>query len=64
MVFSTITFSFFIFSSVCFSYDRKLKIITTFTIIADMTKNVAGDNAEVLSITKAGAEIHGYQPTP
>ncbi len=40
------------------------KVATTFTVIADMTRNVAGDAAEVVSITKPGAEIHGYQPTP
>ncbi|EIO3295713.1 iron/manganese ABC transporter substrate-binding protein SitA [Salmonella enterica] len=43
---------------------EKFKVITTFTIIADMAKNVAGDAAEVSSITKPGAEIHEYQPTP
>lgn len=42
----------------------KLKVVTTFTVIADMAQNVAGDAAEVVSITKPGAEIHGYQPTP
>lgn len=42
----------------------KMKVITTFTVIADMARNVAGDAAEVLSITKPGAEIHNYQPTP
>lgn len=42
----------------------KLKIVTTFTIIADMVRNVAGDAATVRSITKVGAEIHNYQPTP
>ena len=42
----------------------KLKVATTFTVIADMARNVAGDAAEVVSITKPGAEIHGYQPTP
>ncbi|MGV8936502.1 MAG: metal ABC transporter substrate-binding protein [Allorhizobium sp.] len=42
----------------------KPKIITTFTVIADIARNVAGDHAEVESITKAGAEIHNYQPTP
>jgi len=44
--------------------DEKIKIVTTFTIIADITKNITGDAAEVLSVTKPGAEIHGYQPTP
>ncbi|WP_348644411.1 metal ABC transporter substrate-binding protein [Xanthobacter sp. SG618] len=40
------------------------KVVTTFTVIADMAKNVAGDAAQVESITKPGAEIHNYQPTP
>jgi manganese/iron transport system substrate-binding protein len=44
--------------------EGKLKIITTFTVIADMAQNVAGDAAIVESITKPGAEIHNYQPTP
>ena len=42
----------------------KFKAVTTFTVIADMARNVAGDVAIVESITKPGAEIHGYQPTP
>ncbi|MCB5410358.1 metal ABC transporter substrate-binding protein [Pseudogemmobacter sp. CC-YST710] len=44
--------------------DEKMKVVTTFTVLADMAQNVAGDAAEVVSITKAGAEIHGYEPTP
>lgn len=44
--------------------DDRFKVATTFTVIADMARNVAGDAADVVSITKAGAEIHGYQPTP
>ena len=43
---------------------KKFKAVTTFTIIADMAQNVAGDAAEVVSITKPGAEIHNYEPTP
>jgi len=43
--------------------DKK-RIVTTFTIIQDMAQNVAGDAAVVESITKPGAEIHDYQPTP
>ena len=42
----------------------KFKVVTTFTIIADIASNVAGDAAVVESITKPGAEIHGYQPGP
>ena len=41
-----------------------LKVVTTFTVIADMARNVAGEAAQVDSITKPGAEIHNYQPTP
>jgi len=44
--------------------QEKPVVVTTFTIIADMARNVAGDAAEVESITKPGAEIHNYQPTP
>ncbi|MDH4764809.1 metal ABC transporter substrate-binding protein [Pseudomonas sp. CBMAI 2609] len=40
------------------------KVVTTFTVIADMARNVAGDAARVESITKPGAEIHNYQSTP
>ncbi|GLK73406.1 metal ABC transporter substrate-binding protein [Ancylobacter dichloromethanicus] len=42
----------------------KFKAVTTFTVIADMARNVAGDAAIVESITKPGAEIHNYSPTP
>ena len=43
--------------------DRPV-VLTTFTVLADIAENVAGDNLRVESITKAGAEIHGYEPTP
>lgn len=42
----------------------KKLVVTSFTIIADMAREVAGDAADVESITKPGAEIHGYDPTP
>ena len=42
----------------------KKKVLTTFTILADMAREVAGDTIDVESITKPGAEIHGYEPTP
>jgi len=44
--------------------DGKLRVVTTFTVIQDIAQNVAGDAAVVDSITKPGAEIHEYQPTP
>jgi manganese/iron transport system substrate-binding protein len=43
---------------------EKFKVVTTFTVIADMARNVAGDSADVTSITRPGAEIHEYQITP
>jgi manganese/iron transport system substrate-binding protein len=46
------------------AWAAKKRIVTTFTIIQDMAQNVAGDAAIVESITKPGAEIHGYEPTP
>lgn len=46
------------------SWAAKKRVVTTFTIIAEMAQNVAGDKATVESITKPGAEIHGYEPTP
>ncbi|QQG50828.1 MAG: metal ABC transporter substrate-binding protein [Candidatus Saccharibacteria bacterium] len=44
--------------------NDKKQVLTTFTVLADMAKNVAGDRADVDSLTKPGAEIHGYEPTP
>ncbi len=44
--------------------QEKFKAVTTFTVIADIARNVAGEAAVVESITKPGAEIHNYQPTP
>jgi len=44
--------------------SAKLRVVTTFTILQDLAQNVAGDCAIVESITKPGAEIHGYEPTP
>jgi len=39
-------------------------VLTTFTVVADIARNVAGEHLDVESITKVGAEIHGYDPTP
>ena len=61
---SLLTIIFFLSINLELLADEKIKIVTTFTIIADITKNITGDAAEVLSVTKPGAEIHGYQPTP
>jgi manganese transport system substrate-binding protein len=44
--------------------DGRPVVLTTFTVLADVAQNVAGDHLAVESITKPGAEIHGYEPTP
>lgn len=43
---------------------KPFRVVTTFTVIQDIAQNVAGSDAVVESITKPGAEIHDYQPTP
>lgn len=47
-----------------FAADKPKRVVTSFTILADIARNVAGDAAVVESITKPGAEIHEYEPTP
>lgn len=42
----------------------EFKVVTSFTVLADVAAQVAGEHATVVSITKPGAEIHGYEPTP
>jgi len=44
--------------------QTKKVVLTTFTVLADMARNVAGDKVIVESLTKPGEEIHGYEPTP
>lgn len=46
------------------SNDSRPVVLTTFTVLADIAENVAGEHLRVESITKVGAEIHGYEPTP
>jgi manganese/iron transport system substrate-binding protein len=40
------------------------RVVATFTILADMAQNVAGTAVLVESLTRPGAEIHDYEPTP
>lgn len=46
------------------SDDGRPVVLATFTVLADIAQNVAGDRLRVESLTKVGAEIHGYEPTP
>ncbi|QTQ11144.1 metal ABC transporter substrate-binding protein [Treponema parvum] len=43
---------------------RPKRVVTTFTILQDIAQNIGGDKILVESITKPGAEIHEYEPTP
>lgn len=51
-------------SAAALAQEKKLRVVTTFTVIQDIAQNVGGEAAIVESITKPGAEIHDYQPTP
>lgn len=44
--------------------DNKEVILASFTVLADIIKNITKDDFIVRSITKPGVEVHGYQPTP
>lgn len=44
--------------------NDKPRVLTTFTVVNDMVANVGGDRIDTASITKPGAEVHGYEPTP
>lgn len=39
-------------------------VLTTFTVLADMAQQVAGDRLRVESLIKPGAEVHSYELTP
>lgn len=51
------------FATVGMANADKLRIMTTFTVLEDITKNIAGNLADVKSLTEIGAEIHDYEPT-
>ena len=42
----------------------KLKVVTTFSILADLARNVGGDRAEVSSLVGPDGDVHVYAPTP
>ncbi|SPJ34305.1 metal ABC transporter substrate-binding protein [Kushneria phyllosphaerae] len=50
-------------SGATLAQERKT-VVASFTIMADMARQVAGDELEVISIVPPGAEIHEYAPTP
>jgi manganese transport system substrate-binding protein len=44
--------------------DPRPLVLTSFSVLADLASNVACGKLRVESITRPGAEIHGYEPTP
>ncbi|QUM90010.1 metal ABC transporter substrate-binding protein [Moritella sp. 36] len=64
LLFLSLFLSMSVWASSSSKEEHKFKVVTTFTVIADMARNVAGDAAIVTSITKPDAEIHNYQTTP
>ena len=44
--------------------SKKEIILTSFTVLEDIIKNIVKEEFIVQSITKPGIEVHGYQPTP
>lgn len=44
--------------------QRKLEVVTSFTILADMARNVGGERVEVRPLVGPDGDAHVYQPTP
>jgi zinc/manganese transport system substrate-binding protein len=44
--------------------DVKLKVVTTFSILADLVSQVGGANVEVHTLVDWGEDAHVYHPTP
>lgn len=46
------------------SSESRPVVLTSFSVLADMTEAVGGDLVDTRSITPLGAEVHEYSPTP
>lgn len=46
------------------SESSKLKIVTSFSILADITRNIAQDKAEINTIIGRNSDAHAFEPTP
>ena len=53
-----------IMGSIPVSADEKLKVVTSFSILADITKAIGGETVDVESLIEAGADAHMFEPRP
>ncbi len=44
--------------------EKKVKVITSFSILGDMVKNVGGDRGEVTALVGPNGDAHVFEPTP
>src|ERR1043165_8800286 len=44
--------------------QEKLKVVATFSILADFVKNVGGDRVVVSALVGPNSDAHVYQPSP
>ncbi len=44
--------------------ENRLRVVVSFSVLADVAQNVAGDAADVTSLIPAGADPHAYSPAP
>lgn len=44
--------------------ENKVKVIASFSILGDMTKNIGGTRAEVITLVGPNGDAHVYEPTP
>jgi zinc/manganese transport system substrate-binding protein len=42
----------------------KIKLVASFSILADLARQVGGERVDVSSLVGADADMHGYEPTP
>ena len=44
--------------------EKKVKVIASFSILGDLTKNVGGDRIEMATLVGPNGDVHVYEPTP